>query len=95
MSQIEVNINNLTTRTTTLKNASERFVQRTLSYVDNRSTLSIVKNSFYAHEQTNLAHLDFSRYLLKSASLIEEIGEGFFELDTTVANTIHTGIQSR
>ena len=82
---IQVNIDNLNTRAAALKTAGEGFTSQQLNAIDTRSTISAVQNSNAAHNKSNQIHISVGENLVQSATLITDIGERFFEIDTSVA----------
>ena len=93
MSDIRINMQALTVRTNALRAAAETFTEQSLGEVDTKSTLSIVQNSINGFEQTNQNHVQMGEYLVASANKILDIGERFFDLDTSAANTM--GIEAK
>lgn len=85
---IQINLDHLNTRANSLKTAGEAFTNPALEPIDIQSTLSIVQNSIDTHEQTNQNHMRMSEYLINSANLITDIGQGFFELDQEAASAM-------
>ena len=85
MRNISMNMLALEVRTDALRAAGETFTEQSLEPIDIRSTLSIVQHSINAHEATNQNHISVGEYLIDSANLIVDIGEGFFELDQDIA----------
>ena len=82
---IQVNTENLNARAAALKTAGEAFTPQQLNAIDNRSTISAVKNSIDAHTKTNLTNRSIGDYLVQSATLATDIGERFFEIDASAA----------
>ena len=87
---IKVNIENLNARAAALKTSGEDFTSQQLNAIDTRSTISAVQNSITAHEKSNQIHLSVGEYLVQSATLVTDIGERFFEIDTSAAAAMGT-----
>ena len=83
---IQVNINNLNTRVTALRTAGGAFTPQRLNSIDERSTISAVRNSVTAHNKSNQIHMIVGEYLVQSADLVQDIGMRFFELDQDAAS---------
>jgi len=83
---IKVNKSNLTARTAALRTAGEALTHQQLNATAARSTISAVQNSINAHEVARQTHLTVGENLVRSANLIENIGDRLFELDTSAAN---------
>jgi len=83
---IKVNKSNLTARTAALRTAGEAFTPQQLNTTAARSTISSVQNSIDAHEVANQIHIKVGENLVRSANLIENIGDRLFALDTSAAN---------
>ena len=88
MNNIGINMTNLNARGTALQTAGESFERISLSSVDTRSTITAVKNSMAAHRRTNQTHLQVGENLNRSATLIKDIGDRFFELDQDAARAM-------
>ena len=89
--KISINMESLTARTIELRNDGQSFLgenPQALTSVDNRSTISVITNSVVKHEEMVQAHQAFGDNLVASADIITNIGEGFFELDTTTASSM-------
>ena len=89
--KISINIENLTARTIELRNDGQSFLDedpQALTSIDNRSTITVITNSVGKHEEMAQAHQGFGNNLVSSADIITNIGEGFFEIDSTTANSM-------
>ena len=78
---IQINKDNLNTRATALKTVGESFTPQRLNVIDTRSTISVIQNSINAQEATDQIHLTVGEYLVRSSTLIKDIGERFFKID--------------
>ena len=85
---IGINMTNLTARTTALRGAGENFTHQALNTIDERSTISAVRNSVVAHNQTNQIHLTVGEYLVQAANVVQDIGVGFFEIDQAASSVM-------
>jgi len=83
---IGINISNLNARTTALRTAGEAFTRQELNVIDDRSTISAVRNSVIAHNKANQIHMTVGEYLVQSANLTQDIGARFFEIDQDAAS---------
>lgn len=88
---IKVNKDNLYLRTTALRTAGEAFIPQQLNATASQSTISAVQNSIDAHEVASQVHLSVGENLVQSANLISDIGDSFYELDTSAANSFRSG----
>jgi len=89
--KISINMENLIARTTELRGDGQSFLgenPQALTSVDNRSTISVITNSVVKHEEMVQAHQAFGSNLVASADIITNIGDGFFDLDTTTASSM-------
>ena len=92
MSTIQVSMDHLNVRATALKTTSESFTKLLLNSIDAQSTLSVIQNAVRTHEEANGNHVRIGEHLRTSSILIMDIGKRFFEIDTSVANTM--GVKS-
>ena len=89
--KISINMENLNARASELRGDGQSFLeenQQALTSVDNRSTISVITNSVAKFEEMVQAHQAFGNNLVASAEIITNVGEGFFELDTTTATSM-------
>ena len=82
MSIISANSVVLTARATTLQRAGEGISGQAFCTTENESTIAANQNVKNAFERTLQGHSAFSDALAASSTLIKEIGEGFFTVDT-------------
>ena len=82
--RILINVENLNRWVADLSSVAEDFTSENLT-TESRSTLSVIKNSIESHQSMTGVHLQFASYLTKSANMISDIGERFFDIDIAAA----------
>ena len=85
MSAISIDMQSLNARASALRTAGESFTPLQLNAIDTISTISAIGNSITAHETSSQVHSSVGKYLILSATLITDIGQGFFEIDQDAA----------